>query len=331
MASPTPVLAGQDPDPRETTVAKVYTLLLWFFLVVGVILILASLIFPSGGKLQEIVRGLGLSLLPTGIVALFVSRFAESLTAILIRNSIEKTIKEGLTKDLVKIDQSVSAGLSKIQETVKEGTVRMRSDMQNLSPLIASASKLGLENVYLTRTGALAAFSWFLAAEAARAERREGGRVWIISSSIKGFLEAAVENFDGLQTMERLAKNGCDIRVIMTDPAVADFRAAQEGREPGEIPKEIEMNLALLKRIGVEREAIRFYRGTPTVFAIATQDRMLLNPYPYQSEAFRCFSMVVHKTLNASADIYHQYLRFHFEEPWLRASPIGLDQWNRLK
>src|SRR6185437_9268210 len=141
-------------------------------------------------------------------------------------------------------------------------------------------------------------FAWFLDAEAARSERREGGKVWIVSSSIKGFLEASVENYDGRHMMERLAANGCEIRVIMTDPEVADFRAVQEGREPGEIPKEIEMNLAILKRIGVPRESIRFYGGTPTVFAIATQDRMLLNPYPYQSEAFRCFSIVIHKTLN---------------------------------
>ena len=71
---------------------------------------------------------------------------------------------------------------------------------------------------------------------------------------------------------------------MMTDPEMADYRAQQEGRASGEIPNEIDMNIARLKRIGIERKTIRFYRGTPTVFAIATTDRMLLNPYPYETE-----------------------------------------------
>jgi hypothetical protein len=325
-----PVSTNSLSEPVRAAIGKIYSLLLFLFVVVALLLILVSLVLAPGNS-REIVRGFGLGLLPAGIVALMVSKFAESLTENLIRNSIENTIREGLDKDVALIDRTVGDGLERIDTSVQEGTERIRADMQRLSPLVASASKLGLENVHLTRTDALAAFAWFLDAEAARAERQDGGRVWIVSSSIKGFIEAAVDNYDGRRMMERLASNGCQIRIMMTDPEVADFRAEQEGREKGEIPKEIEMNLAYLKRIGVKRESIRFYRGTPTVFAIATQDRMLLNPYPYQSEAFRCFSIVVHKTLNQHADIYHQYLRFHFEEPWTHATEVPPDRWNRLR
>ena len=132
--------------------------------------------------------------------------------------------------------------------------------------------------------------------------------------------------------MERIARcrQYCDLRIMMTDPGVADLRAKQERRDSGEIPQKVQMNLAYLKRIGVGRESVRFYPGTPTVFAIATTDRMLLNPYPYQTEAFRCFSVIVQKTLNPTADIFHQYSRYHFEEPWERATPIAADFWDRL-
>jgi hypothetical protein len=329
MASPQPAKA-HEPEVDRIPISKMYALLLWFFVVVAGLLILGSLIIPPG-HIREIVGGFGLGLLPAGLVALMVSKFAEALTETLIRSSIETTIKITLAEDIARIDETVEKGLSSITRSVREGSDRIRNDMQRLSPLVASASKLGLENVHLTRTAALASFAWFLDAEAARAERKEGGRVWIVASSIKGFIEVAVENYDGRRMMERLASSSCDIRIIMTDPEIADFRAEQEGREKGEIPKEIEMHLSYLKRIGVKRESIRFYRGTPTVFAVTTEDRMLLNPYPYQSEAFRCFSIIVHKTLDQHADIYHQYLRFHFEEPWQRATEIPLDKWNRLK
>jgi hypothetical protein len=81
-------------------------------------------------------------------------------------------------------------------------------------------------------------------------------------------------------------------------------RAQQECRAAGEIPKEVEMNLAFLKRMGVQRESVRFYAAPPTVFAIATTDRMIINPYPLQAEAFRCFTMIVNRTLHRDGDIF---------------------------
>ena len=130
--------------------------------------------------------------------------------------------------------------------------------------------------------------------------------------------------------MEKIASSGCDIRIMMTNPSVANNRGEQEQRADGEIPNDIKMNISYLKRIGVQREQIRFYGGTPTVFAIATSDRMLLNPYPYQTQAFRSFSLVVHKTLNPNADIFHQYLLYHFMEPWENTEEITIDYWKEL-
>jgi hypothetical protein len=229
-----------------------------------------------------------------------------------------------------RIEETVKLGLEHIEATVRKGTLQIEHSMENMSPLFVAATKLGVENVHLTRGIALANFAWFLDAEVQKAQRGEDGQVWIVSSSIKGFVEAAAEHFDGRRMMERIARCGCNLRIMMTDPKVADLRAKQERRADGEIPKEIEMNLAYLKRIGIKRECVRFYPGTPTVFAIATSDRMLLNPYPYQTEAFRCFSIIVHKTLDADSDIYHQYLRYHFEEPWQRSVAISADDWDRL-
>jgi hypothetical protein len=303
---------------RDDIVSRLSELLVVFLTVVGLLLILGSYLIPTGGT-QEIIRSIGLNLFPAGVVAFLLARFASNVTELLLTKTVDESIRNRLQQDM-----------KSIEETVERGLVEIDEDMKKLAPLFISSSKLGLENLYLTRTEALEHFAWFLDAEAVKAKRGEPARVWFVSSSIKGFVEAAVVNFNGRTMMERIAQSGCEIRILMTDPKVADLRAKQEGRADSDIPNEIRMNLANLKRIGVKRESVRFYSGTPTVFAIATGDRMLLNPYPYQTEAFRCFSLVVYKTLNPDADIYNQYLRFHFIEPWEQASEVTPQVWNSL-
>lgn len=317
------------PQAQSITIRRIRELLVWSFIAIGVLLIVISFFIPAGA-IQDVVRSLGLSLAPVGVVTLILSRYAASITEMLLREAVETTIRHRLEEDMKRLDSTVDGGIKHVAVTVRDGIEKIEQDMRALSPLFAAASKLGLENVHLTRAAALANFAWFLDAEARKAERGEPARVWIVSSSIKGFLSATAEHFDGRKMMERIARCGCDLRIMMTHPEVADRRAQQEQRAAGEIPKEVEMNLAYLKRIGVPRESVRYYSGTPTVFAIATTDRMLLNPYPYQTEAFRCFSVVIYKTLDPDADIYHQYLRYHFDEPWQSTTEISLHEWNAL-
>jgi hypothetical protein len=316
-------------DRYRLIVAWGFQILVWLLTVSGLALIVVSVLLPEGNT-RDVTRAFGIALFPAGVVALLVSRLAGALTNILIGETIEETITKRLEQDMTKVDSTVRDGMSEISETISEGVEGIEQYMKGMSPLVCSAMELGLQNAYLTRSSALEEFAWFLDAEAGKTERGEYGRAWIVASSIKGFLEVASEKFDGRRMMERLARCNCDLRIMMTDPDIANLRAQQEGRGKGEIPEEVKMNLAYLKRIGVKRESVRFYPGTPTVFAVATGDRMLLNPYPYETEAFRCFSIVVHKTLNANADIYHQYLRYHFEDPWRRTTEISVNAWDTL-
>lgn len=305
-------------------------LLIGAFIVVGMLLVAASFIPSFSPELQTILRSLGLSLVPAGVVTVVISRYASNITEALLRETVETTIRDRLQQDMKQLSSTVSTGMEKVATTVNDGVAQIEQDMQRLSPLFFAAGKLGLENVHLNRNLALDQFAWFLDAEIQKVKRGEPARVWIVSSSIKGFLEATSEHFDGRRMMAQLASCNCNIRIMMTDPKVADLRAKQERRKDGEIPMEVQMNLAYLKRIGVGRESIRFYSGTPTVFAVATTDRMLLNPYPYQREAFRCFSMIIQQTNNPEADIYTQYLLYHFEEPWQRTMEIPADEWDKL-
>jgi hypothetical protein len=299
----------QSVDQPNTAgvLSRIRELLVWFFIILGLLLIFISLL-PLPPDAQTIVRGFGLSLFPAGLVTVILSRYVFSITETALRANLAATVGTGM--------ESIVSGV--------------KVEMESFSPLFASAALRGVDDILLTRAEALTKFAPFIAQEVGAATDDKPGRVWIVCSSLKGLLDMAADDFDGPRALGGAAKR-CDLRILMTDPEIADARANQECRAPGEIPAEVEMNLAFLKRIGVSRKSVRFYPGTPTVFAIATTDRMLLNPYPYQKEAFRCFSMLVHKTLCEDRDIFHQYLTWHFEQPWANAIPVPAERWLKLK
>lgn len=303
---------------------------------------------------QDLARSLGLSLFPAGVVSYMLARYATDMVDAMLVRHVTSTVHDRLHEGLRDIQANAAAGVeaisqqlatalapipsrldqldSAIERRMKGFELDMDRSMDAMSPLYQTVKDYGLENIYLTRLEALVDFGHYLDAELERAG--EGGRVWIVSSFIKGLLTAANAQFDGRAMMERIAHCGCDLRVLMTHPDVADARAKQERRAEGEIRKEVEMNLALLKRLGLQRSSVRFYRGTPTVFAIATQDKMLINPYPYEAEAYRCFSMIVARTASRTADIYQQYLMHHFEAPWSRkkmTEEVSQEWWDSLE
>ncbi|MCP4566005.1 MAG: hypothetical protein GY841_00335 [FCB group bacterium] len=332
---------------QEQVIKRTFELLILFLIVIGLGALLLSLILRGRIDPQwlEILQATGLTFFPAGVVSFMLSRFAGGITEVLIQQVIDDTIKDGLKSQVHDITSEVSTqlnggmklihdrtdkSLNLIHSEVSEGMKEINKKMESLSPLLVSCYKLGVQSVYLTRAEALLGLAWFLDSEINRAHEDQSARIWIVSSSIKGFLTIVMSGFDGRKMMGRIAQSGCDLRIIMTDPAKADFRAEQEGKGSGEIPNEIQMYLADLKRMGVKREQIKFYPGTPTVFGIATSDRMLLNPYPYETEAYRCFSMIVYKTIDPQSDIYTQYLENHFDLPWLRAKELALNDWEKL-
>jgi hypothetical protein len=132
---------------------------------------------------------------------------------------------------------------------------------------------------------------------------------------MRGFLVPNIGGFDGRDILGAAVENGCPLRIMMAHPEVAELRAACEGRGQGDITKEIKSSLGLLKRLDVPRDCVKYYRMGPTAFGIATSDSMLLNPYPSARESQRCFSIIVHKTQQAT-DIYQQYRKHHFDELW---------------
>jgi hypothetical protein len=136
--------------------------------------------------------------------------------------------------------------------------------------------------------------------------------------------------FDGQDIIRRALEKSCPLRLMLTNPEVGDRRAQQEHRDPGQIPADIRQSVRDLSNAGVPRDSIKYYGGSPTVFGLATSQHMLLNPYPYEQESHRCFTLIVRKT-EYRKDIYHQYRKAHFDDPWEHAQTVPESDWTRLK
>ena len=115
----------------------------------------------------------------------------------------------------------------------------------------------------------------------------------IVGSSLKG-LKMYVENLAAI--LRHRKKNNYESKFMLTHPCFSGLREKQESRGKGKIKQEIEEMFSYLKNIGVDIEdSLRFYRGTPTCFMIITSNAMLLNPYPYQIEAYWAFCLEVRR------------------------------------
>jgi hypothetical protein len=95
----------------------------------------------------------------------------------------------------------------------------------------------------------------------------------------------------------RKDKDGYETKFLLTHPCFSALREDQEKRSQGQIRKEIQDTLRFLEKdCALDlAKCVRFYKGTPTCFMIVTSNAMLLNPYPYQTEAYKAFCLEVRR------------------------------------
>jgi hypothetical protein len=127
--------------------------------------------------------------------------------------------------------------------------------------LLKSLRHAGITGIFKRREMALAAF--------ARALDEESREIMIIGSSLKGLLQKEEYKAIANKIKFKADKKLTNVKFLLTHPIVADFRASQENRRPGEIGKEILASLCILRDWQIPPENVRLYLGTPTCFAIA--------------------------------------------------------------
>lgn len=96
---------------------------------------------------------------------------------------------------------------------------------------------------------------------------------------------------------ERKGRGDHETKLLLTHPCFSTLREDQEKRSSGQIRKEIQDTIRFLEKdCGLNLgDSVRFYMGTPTCFMIVTSNAILLNPYPYQTEAYKAFCLEVRR------------------------------------
>lgn len=216
--------------------------------------------------LHQLLMGIGIAIGPAALLSMVFRVF--------LLVDIKKELMSPLT-DLE--DRTAKVLEEKVEESFRPIVERV--------DLLAHLEKLGVVFVYENRQVALRYDSSFY-----HELEKENESIEIIGSSLRGVLQKNMYR----DIKELLIGKISIIKFMVTHPCVADLRAFQENRRPGDIPTEILETLTQLRDLGVKPEAVRLYRGTPTCFAIKTSTRMLINPYPYTRQAMDspCFELV---------------------------------------
>jgi hypothetical protein len=108
------------------------------------------------------------------------------------------------------------------------------------------------------------------------------------------------------------------LRILLTHWDFISYRQDQEKTEKNiaryVISKELKDAIDVLAEKGLT-DTVKFYKGSPTCFTIiaAGQKQMLMNPYPYQREAYNSWCVVVMDTFGG---VYSAFKQAHFDEPW---------------
>jgi len=228
----------------------------------------------------NILIGIGISLGPAALLSL------------LFRWFLLDDVKKELLAPLVGLEQRTALA---VEKKVEEGFTPILKKVELLNNL----ERLGVEYVYDSRENALrqgTSFFDFL--------KGEDKAIWIIGSSLRGLLQES--GYEDVRNI-LLQKIGI-IHFLLTHPCVADLRAFQENRNPGDIPDEIIESLEYLRDHKVKPEMVKLYKGTPTCFAIKTYKRMLLNPYTYTKQAMEspCFE------ISCDHPVYDAFNQAHF-------------------
>lgn len=173
---------------------------------------------------------------------------------------------------------------------------RTRGLISKITGLFAASQMVGIDTAYENREVALLERDASGgSSESFLRHMKDDPKLIVVGSSLLG-VRMFIPKL-GPYLRSRNSKKGYETKFLLTHPCFSALREDQEKRSQGQIRKEIEDTLRFLEKdCGLDlSKSIRFYKGTPTCFMIVTSNAMLLNPYPYQTEAFKAFCLEVRR------------------------------------
>lgn len=195
------------------------------------------------------------------------------------------------------------------------------NDMQNKAEAMVSASRLlqqtadlGLVGIHATRMDAFEDYFF------ATMEREQKG-IDIVGSTIFGLKGRHLVTRDRLLELLKVKAQQRDftLRILLTHWEYISHRQDQEKTEKNitryVISKELKEAVDLLKYNKLTN-CVRFYRAAPTCFTVICRDQglMLVNPYPYQREAYNSWTVIFREIQQGA--VYNLFSEAHFDQPW---------------
>lgn len=272
-------------------------------ILIGIFLIVVSFFFSPSSWQFPLCLGIGSALLPAGIFAIL----GDISFSTLLMGTVVRKVEDLADKQIETVDKRVEELAIQLDSSLDE--------LSNSTGYLSQSNFLGIVMAYPDRRAALEKFLPYLSTYVAN-QSMPNRQLIIVGSSVKGVIEKYPDIGKMFtQVIETAIRCDCDIKILLTHPAYSRYRETQESRQKYDIAKEILHAISWLEGKGLSNEQIKVYKGTPTTFMIATDERMLLNFYPYQTEAFNCFCLEVQDT-GADACIYRSFYDNHFHKPW---------------
>ncbi len=273
-------------------------------ILVALFLIVLSLFIKNTTWQFLLILGLGTALLPAGIFALL----GDISFSQLILGTVVKIIQEWGEKHVNSVDHKINDLSSNLDKSL--------TTLSTSTEYLSKSKTLGIAMAHPDRRAALAHFLPYLTTYVAN-QSVANRKLVIVASSIKGVIQRYPEiGKQFTSVIQNAVKFGCDVKVLLTHPAYSRYREIQESRQEYDIAKEILHAINWLEENGVAPTDIKVYKGTPTTFMVSTSERMLLNFYPYETEAFNCFCLEVQDT-GEDACVYRSFYDNHFHKPWI--------------
>ena len=219
----------------------------------------------------------------------------------------------------VSLDTRHAQELGGLRAETISSLARTASELRHIATFDLDRGKLGLVGIYANRADAVRfAISPMIEVET------EG--IYIVGSTVFGLHCNVRDDFgatvhtpkDLLQRIAKRRQAGCEVRILLTHPKRIFERHGQEAgvraTERGTIASELRDACALLEKNKLA-DCTKLYDGSPTCFTVVfkAQRRMIVNPYPYQGEAYKSWAIMIE---DREEGIYKPFLESHVEGPW---------------
>ncbi len=241
-----------------------------------------------------------------------------SLLGLVYEHLLKDSLKDAALTSFSELSQNVC------QRSIAQLAVQ-QSNLEDLTKRLMHISRVGLIAALPERR-----YAFQYIEDAIQAEDKE---IYIVGTSFRGLLWPGPGEERLMEIIsDRIKNSSLKIRFLLTHPAFAHLRQSLEGiqrRENFHIAQEILETIRILRTAGVPHNSIRFVKGTPTVFGIMTSKIMLLNPYPYQRQAFTSITFILDSN-NGENEVYRAFAQAHFSGVWDGTNVDSLESYDIL-